>query len=115
VSRSPQFVEVAVPTTAVTGVVRVTADGAEIGSFSFTVLPDPSFISVATLGASVQAHDLFKDASGVAVASTGSIYVTDTLHHQVKILAPDGHVLSTIGTGSPGLTNGPAGSARFKQ
>src|ERR1043166_7663424 len=114
VSRTPQFVETSVPLAAVSGIVHVTIDGADT-SFNFTLLPDPAFTSVATLGASVQAHDLFKDASGVAVATNGTIYVTDTLHNQVKIVASDGHLLSTIGSGSPGLVNGPAATAQFKQ
>src|SRR5216684_4524518 len=114
-STSPQFVELSVPSAAVSGPVRVELDGAEIASFSFTLLPDVSFVTVTTLAASAQAHDLFKDASGVAVTSTGKIYVADTLHHQVRILAPDGKLLSTIGTGDPSLVNGPPGAARFKQ
>ena len=115
ISQSADVLEIVVPSAAASGPVTVTSGGATLAILGFTLLPDPALVTVTTLGASVQAHDLFKDASGVAVASSGKIYVTDTLHHQVKILAPDGQLLSTIGTGDPGFVNGPAGAAKFKQ
>ena len=115
ISQSADVLEIVVPSAAASGPVTVTSGGATLAILGFTLLPDPALVTVTTLGESVQAHDLFKDASGVAVASSGKIYVTDTLHHQVKILAPDGQLLSTIGTGDPGFVNGPAGAAKFKQ
>jgi RHS repeat-associated protein len=115
VSQSANVLEMVVPPTAASGPVTVTTGSTTLGTFGFTLLADAPFVNVTTLGASAQAHDLFKDASGVAVASSGKVYVTDTLHHQVKILAPGGQVLSIIGTGDPGLVNGPAASAKFKQ
>jgi len=115
VSQSANVLEIVVPPTAASGPVMVTAGSKTLATFGFTLLADAPFVTVTTLGASAQAHDLFKDASGVAVASSGKVYVTDTLHHQVKILAPTGQLLSTIGTGDPGLVNGTAGAAKFKQ
>jgi RHS repeat-associated protein len=115
VSQSANLLEIVVPPSVGSGPVMVTSGGAALATLGFTLLPDPPFVTVTTLAASVQAHNLFQSPSGVAVATTGRVYVADTLHNQVRILAPDGQLLSTIGTGDPGLVNGPAGAARFKQ
>ncbi|HXH39274.1 MAG TPA: IPT/TIG domain-containing protein [Thermoanaerobaculia bacterium] len=116
VSRSASLVEIAVPPQAVSGALQVTANGTPIGTFSFTLLPDPPFAKVTTLAASDQAHDIFKGPSGVAVIpSTGAVIVADRLHHQIKAVSPDGQVTVLAGSGKPGLADGAGAQATFKE
>jgi DNA-binding beta-propeller fold protein YncE len=115
VSRSASLVELTVPSVAVSGTMQVTANGTAIGTFSFTLLPDPSFAKVTTLAASDKVHDVFKDPSGVAVIpSTGVVVVADRSHHQIKAVAPNGQVTVLAGTGRPGITDGVGAQATFK-
>src|SRR5712691_2621923 len=44
ITRTATFVETVVPPTAASGNVIVTADGAAVGTFPFTLLPDPPFV-----------------------------------------------------------------------
>ncbi len=71
VSRSANLLEIVVPPSAGSGPVTVTSGGTTLASLGFTLLPDPPFVTVTTLAASVQAHNLFQSPSGVAVATTG--------------------------------------------
>jgi RHS repeat-associated protein len=116
VSLSASLVEITVPPLAVSGAIQVTANGTRIGTFSFTLLPDPPFAQVTTLAASDKAHDVFKDPSGVAVIpSTGAVLITDRSHHQIKVVAPNGQVLVLAGSGKPGLADGLGAQAAFKE
>lgn len=116
VSSSASLVEITVPPLAVSGAVQVTANGTQIGMFSFTLLPDPPFANVTTLAVSDKAHDLFKDPSGVAVIpSTGAVVVADRSHHQIKVVAPNGQVTVLAGSGKPGLADGVGAQAAFKE
>ena len=109
ISRSSNFLEVAVPQAAMTGEVKVTAGGAPLATFAFTVAPAPPFVKSATL-----VRDVLKQPSGAFVAlPAGAVYVADTLHHQMKVIAPNGQVQVVVGTGNPGFIDGPASIARF--
>jgi RHS repeat-associated protein len=116
VARARTFVELIVPSAAVSGNVVVSADGASIGTFPFTLLSPAPYVKTSTILASDRQHDVLKQPSGVAVATgNGTIYVADTKHHQIKLVSSTGVVLSVIGTGAPGMTNGPATQAQFKE
>ncbi len=116
ISQSPSAIEVVVPLNAVSGDVHVSSEAFDIGTFSFTLLPDPPFAKVTTLAASDKAHDVFKDPSGVAViASTGAVVVADRSHHQIKVVAPNGQVTILAGSGKPGLADGVGAQATFKE
>ena len=55
----------------------------------------------------------FSDPFGVAVASDGSIYVSDAgVAQRIRRIAPDGAV-TTVAGGSQGYADGPAATARF--
>jgi RHS repeat-associated protein len=116
VSRTASLVEVTVPSAASSGAMQVTAGGAAIGTFPFTLLPDPPFAKVSTIAASDKGHDLFKDPSGVAVIpSTGAVVIADRSHHQIAVVAPNGQITILAGSGKPGLADGAGAQAKFKE
>jgi RHS repeat-associated protein len=51
--------------------------------------------------------------SGIAVASDGSVLVTDAVFHKLRRIAPDGTVSTIAGTGTAGFADGTAASAQF--
>jgi RHS repeat-associated protein len=115
VSRSATIVEAVVPVNAVTGAVRVTGGGATT-SFAFALLADPVFGRVTTRAASDSGHDVFKRPYGPAVLlPSGSLYVADSAHHQIRLVTANGVVALAAGTGKPGLVDGPAVQAQFKE
>jgi len=108
-ARSATLLEVAVPQDAVSGDVRVTAAGAAIGAFAFSVAPAPAFVKSATT-----VRDGLKQPAGPFVAlPDGSVYVADSLHHQIKLVTPNGAVQLFAGTGNPGFIDGAAAGAQF--
>ena len=115
VSRTATVLEISVPAGAVSGAVTVTGSGSPLGSFAFTVAPDIAVQRVATLAVSMQAHDLLKFPNGVAITSTGTIYVADRLHHQIRVFGMDGTLRAAFGTGHPGFVNGPVSAAQFHE
>ncbi|MEV7139608.1 RICIN domain-containing protein [Streptomyces tauricus] len=52
---------------------------------------------------------------GVAVDSTGNLYIADTDNHRVRQVTPDGHIRTVAGTGPPGFSGdgGPAAAAQL--
>ena len=56
---------------------------------------------------------LFMEPFGMCSDSEGNLYITDAGHHQVKKVTPGGVITIFAGTGHPGNTDGPAGSASF--
>jgi|GEM_PF-336589 len=115
VSRTASLAEVVVPSAAISGAMQVSG-GAQIGTFPFTLLPDPPFAKVSTLAASDKGHDLFKDPSGVAVIpSTGAVVIADRSHHQVAVVAPNGAITVLAGSGKAGLADGAGAQAKFKE
>jgi hypothetical protein len=56
----------------------------------------------------------FANPSGVAVASTGWIYVADTGNAVIRRISPDGMVETWAGSGVAGHADGPLASAQFK-
>lgn len=110
VVRTATEIEARVPETAITGPIR-----AGSASASFTVGADPGFANVVTLAASNAAHDLLKQPSGAAIdPRTGTVFVADTLHHQIVSIA-NGTVAVIAGAGKPGNADGAAATAQFKQ
>jgi sugar lactone lactonase YvrE len=58
----------------------------------------------------------FNAPQGIAIGSTGSIYVADTGNHTVRKLTPDGLVTTVAGSaGNAGNLDGPADTARFSR
>jgi len=56
----------------------------------------------------------FNQPAGVAVASTGKVYIADRGNHRVRVYFE--HKVSTLaGTGKPGAHDGPVGQATFKE
>jgi sugar lactone lactonase YvrE len=53
---------------------------------------------------------------GIAVSATGTVYVSDSQNHTIRLLAPDGTVSTYAGTpGVSGHGNGSSSSAQFDQ
>ncbi len=68
----------------------------------------------------IQLEDLHEPARplsfpGKVLASDGRLYIADTNHHRILEAQPDGTILRTIGSGQPGLADGPARAAQFQQ
>lgn len=59
---------------------------------------------------------LFNSPAGLAIDSTGILYVADMLNHTVRKITPDGTVSTFAGTaGNPGSTDGVGAAARFQE
>jgi DNA-binding beta-propeller fold protein YncE len=54
----------------------------------------------------------FDEPHGLAVASTGRIYVSDSNNHAIRVIE-NGQVRTLAGDGAPGFADGPEGNARF--
>lgn len=50
----------------------------------------------------------------VAVDSDGNIYVTDGSNNVIRMIPPNGNVITLAGSGTAGLANGPGSTAMFK-
>jgi sugar lactone lactonase YvrE len=62
------------------------------------------------------ANALFNAPIGLAVSSSGTIYIGDSQNHVIRQMTPSGTVSLYAGTpGKPGFQNGAAGSALFNQ
>ncbi|MES2389621.1 MAG: SMP-30/gluconolactonase/LRE family protein [Bacteroidota bacterium] len=78
-------------------------------------------LSVSTLaGASTSgfadgmgANALFWEPNGLAVHSSGTIYVTDNLNHRIRKITAAGEVSTFAGNGSSGFTNATGTAAQF--
>lgn len=57
----------------------------------------------------------FRQPIAVAVDRTGTVYVADRDNHAIRAVDPTGRVTTFAGTGTAGLTNGPAASAQFNE
>ena len=55
----------------------------------------------------------FHTPSGMALDSTGNLYVADTGNHAIRKVTPQGVVTTLAGDGVAGATDGPAAQARF--
>lgn len=51
----------------------------------------------------------------LTVAANGVIYVADTDHHRIRKILPDGQVLTFVGTGASGFSDGNAAVASFRR
>jgi len=49
-----------------------------------------------------------------ADSERGRIVISDTNHHRILIASPDGKIISSIGTGSPGFSDGSFATAQFR-
>jgi sugar lactone lactonase YvrE len=55
----------------------------------------------------------FNQPNGLAIDKSRNIYVTDFFNNVIRKISSDGTVSTFAGNGSPGLTNGPSGTAEF--
>lgn len=55
----------------------------------------------------------FQYPSGVAVDNSGNIFVTDTNNQRIRLVTPNGNVLTVAGGATTGATNGTGTDARF--
>ncbi len=56
---------------------------------------------------------LFASPLGVAASPEGRLYVADTFNHRIRVIEPDGRVVTLAGDGQMGLADGVGQSARF--
>ena len=75
-----------------------------------TVAGDPAVASLQD-GKGTQAK--FNVPMGIAVDSSGVLYVADTLNHAIRTVLTDGTVTTLAGTGTPGAQNGKLSGATF--
>lgn len=61
----------------------------------------------------VGANAKFNTPSGLAIDSSGSLYVADTGNNRIRKVTPEGSVSTVAGDGTSGYQDGPAASARF--
>jgi len=115
VSTAPTSIEMIVPPAATSGPVTVRSGSGTLATVAFTVLPDPPFITVVTKAASDKAHNVLKQPAGVAIVASGFLYAADTMHHQIVAVAPTGQLAVIAGTGKPGVIDGVANQAQFKE
>ena len=55
----------------------------------------------------------FNSPSGIAVDSSGNVYVADTMNDRIRKITPSGLVTTLAGTGDSGFSDGPGANATF--
>jgi sugar lactone lactonase YvrE len=53
----------------------------------------------------------FRNATSLAISSTGTMYVADAGAHMIRRITPEGIITTAAGSGAPGYQDGPAGRA----
>ncbi|MEA2489723.1 MAG: hypothetical protein QOH21_1515, partial [Acidobacteriota bacterium] len=89
--------------------------GIALSLFTPGVAAQVTFIGVSTLAETRIGHDVLKTPEGVAIDPvTGNVYVSDTGHHQIKVITPAGEITVLAGSGKPGLKDGIGTAAQLK-
>jgi DNA-binding beta-propeller fold protein YncE len=60
----------------------------------------------------VGANARFNAPAGIAIDSTGNLYITDTGNNEIRMITPTGFVMTIAGDGTSGAMNG---TALFRQ
>ena len=58
---------------------------------------------------------LFNNPHGIAVDAQGNVYIADRFNHKIRLLTPDGEVVTLAGTGEVGSDDGPGSQATFHE
>ena len=56
----------------------------------------------------------FSNPSGIAVAANGNVYVSDHLNHRIRLIFPNGTVVTFAGSGSAAWADGAGSGASFR-
>ncbi|MDP9191461.1 MAG: Ig-like domain-containing protein [Acidobacteriota bacterium] len=113
--RNDRFIEVSVPSSAVTGNVRVSLGASLIGELSFTVATQPRYIVSTLAGGKQTQNAVFKHPNGAAVVlPDGNVAVADEQNDQIKLVTPAGVVSVLAGSGQNGDKDGQGTAAEFK-
>lgn len=115
VARSATILDLAIPPSAISGTVTVASSGVTLATFPFTRTAEPSYPNVTTLIAATRAGDELKNLSAITVSASGTIYIADSMHHQIKALTPQRELRIVAGNGRPGFVNGIGPQAQFKE
>jgi RHS repeat-associated protein len=115
IARNDRYIEVIVPSNAVTGNVRIAAGTNVIAEKSFTVTNGPAYKVSTIAGGPRSQNDPLKHPQDAAVVlPDGRIAVADEQHHEIKLVTPAGAVSVLAGAGKQGFDDGTGTAAKFK-
>jgi sugar lactone lactonase YvrE len=85
--------------------IRKVSPGGAVGTLAGSGLPG--------FGDGTGSAASFNSPNGIAVDSSGNVYVADTNNHRIRKITPAGVVSTFAGSGSPGFAEGTGTAARF--
>ena len=81
--------------------------------YSFTTLAGSGYTSTSGSEDGISSIASFYFPAGVAVDTSGNIFVADTSNHKIRKITPGGVVTTFAGSGTQGATDGAGATARF--